>query len=92
MQDPFDIRAALEPHVRALTPLGSPEIAARNVEDLADEEKVVFNFLSLAPMHIDDVMGRCDLSAAQAAATLLHLELRGLVRQLQGKHFVRAVR
>ncbi len=92
VQDPFDIRAALEPYVHALAPLGMPDGPVAADGDLPDDEKIVFNLLSLAPVHIDDVMAQGALSAAQAAAVLLNLELRGLVRQLQGKHFVRAVR
>lgn len=91
VQDPFDIRAALEPYVRNLVPQITGEPAQTEPDDLTGEETTVFNFLSLAPVHIDDVMGRCDLSAAQAATVLLQLELRGLARQLQGKHFVRDV-
>lgn len=88
VQDPFDIRAALEPHLDGLTPPSTEATAVR--ANLSTEETAVFNVLSLAPLPIDDVMGQSDLSAAQTARVLLQLEMRGLVRQLQGKHFVRA--
>lgn len=92
VQDPFDIRAALEPYLKHLTPPAAATAAHAAGLDLNGDETAVFNLLSLAPVHIDDVMGQCNLSAASAASTLLNLELRGLVRQLHGKHFVRAVR
>lgn len=90
VQDPFDIRAALEVQSAGLQPLGSDPEAQRALPDLSLEETAVFNVLSLSPLHIDDVMAQCELTAAKAAQVLLQLELRGLARQLQGKHFVRA--
>ena len=53
-----------------------------------DEEKQVFSLLSLEGRHIDNLIENTDLSPAQVSATLLHLELRGLVRQLSGKMYI----
>lgn len=91
VQDPFDIRAALAPHTWDLAPMTAAAQTAPADDTMSDRERVVFNSLSLAPVHIDDVMGRCDLTAAEAAAALLNLEMQGFVRQLHGKHFVRAL-
>ncbi len=53
-----------------------------------DEEKQIFSLLSLEGRHIDNLIENSNLSPAQVSATLLHLELRGLVRQLSGKMYV----
>ena len=53
-----------------------------------DEEKKIFSFLSLEGRHIDNLIENSNLSPAQVSATLLQLELRGLVRQLSGKMYI----
>ncbi len=60
-----------------------PEITLDN-----DKERQVFSLLSLEGRHIDHLIENSDLSPAQVSATLLQLELRGLVRQLSGKIYV----
>ncbi|MEK9629511.1 MAG: DNA-processing protein DprA [Nitrospinota bacterium] len=53
-----------------------------------DVERQVFSLLSLEGSHIDNLIENSDLSPGQVSATLLQLELRGLVRQLSGKIYV----
>lgn len=53
-----------------------------------DVERQIFSLLSLEGCHIDNLIENSDLSPAQVSATLLQLELRGLVRQLSGKIYV----
>ena len=53
-----------------------------------DKERQVFSLLSLEWRHIHHFTENSDLSPAQVSATLLQLELRGLVRQLSGKIYV----
>jgi DNA processing protein len=52
-------------------------------------EQNIYDFLSPAPMHIDDVADRAGCSASDALVNLLGLECKGLIRQLPGKRFVR---
>jgi DNA processing protein len=63
--------------------MDTPEIKLDN-----DKERQVFSLLSLEGRHIDHLIENSDLSPAQVSATLLQLELRGLVRQLSGKIYV----
>ena len=58
---------------------------------MSPDEKRVFNFLSMAPSHIDDITEECGLTASRAASALMTLELKGLIRQLSGKQFIRRV-
>mgnify|MGYP002630482978 CR=1 FL=1 len=60
-----------------------PEIELDN-----DQERRVFSLLSFEGRHIDNLIENSNLSPAQVSATLLQLELRGLVRQLSGKVYV----
>lgn len=67
---------------------GSGAAGAPDKKMSADEKKV-FNFLSMVPVHIDDIIEQCDLTASRAAGALMTLELNGLIRQLSGKQFIR---
>jgi len=53
-------------------------------------EQNIFEQLSMAPLHIDDVAERTGCSASDALVNLLSLEFKGLIRQLPGKLFVRS--
>ncbi|MCL5022748.1 MAG: DNA-processing protein DprA [Nitrospirae bacterium] len=55
--------------------------------EISDEEKRLCDILTGEPMHIDTVSRQLSLSPAQALATLLDLELKGVVRQADGKRF-----
>jgi DNA processing protein len=55
-----------------------------------DEEQKIFDALSTDPIHIDDLAQKLDKNTYSLLATLLSLELKGAVRQLAGKMFVKA--
>jgi len=57
--------------------------------DLAAEQMAVYKTLGDDPTHIDAITDACGLPAHQVASTLMLLELRRVVTQLPGKHFVR---
>lgn len=58
--------------------------------DLTDAERAIFQKLSAdEPQHIDDLASDCKLSAADAAAALLGLEMRDLVRKLPGNSYMK---
>lgn len=66
-----------------------PEAAAPAPSDLTPEECSILEVLSLQQRHVDEVIEECDLPAARASASLLMLELKGLVRRLPGSMFMR---
>jgi DNA processing protein len=72
-----DVSTVARPTHFALDEL--PLNEARLLENLTDE-----------PIHIDTLCARCDFDTSVALVNLLELEFKGLVRQLGGKHFVRA--
>ena len=59
---------------------------------LTPEERKLVDELSPYPVHIDRLVRRLSLSAAQISALLLQLELKGLVTQSPGKFFTKSER
>jgi DNA processing protein len=64
------------------------EVVESQVKFDNDQEKKIFSLLSLEGRHIDSLIENSNLSPAQVSATLLQLELRGLIRQLSGKLYI----
>jgi DNA processing protein len=59
-----------------------------NTADLTTIERQIFSVLTNEEKHIDFIIENSTLSPAEVSATLVQLELKGLVRQLEGKLFV----
>ncbi len=56
---------------------------------LDESEQKIYDILSDYPMHIDHIVRKGDMNPARVSSILMQMELRGLVRQLAGKRFVR---
>jgi DNA processing protein len=56
---------------------------------LEDNEKRVYDLLGDYPVHIDDIAREGNMEPGTASAVLMRMELKGIVRQLPGKLFVR---
>ncbi|NIM97467.1 MAG: DNA-protecting protein DprA [candidate division Zixibacteria bacterium] len=73
---------------------GGPSVSyvqkERDVSRLSETEKSIFELISNQPYHIDKIASQASVGVPQALSTLLSLELKGLVKQLSGKMFVRA--
>ena len=67
----------------------SPETAARPLPPLSDEERRVFGAIDATETSIDDIAARSELPSRVVSSTLMQLELKRLVKQLPGKHFVK---
>ena len=57
--------------------------------NLTDEEKAVYEILSIQEVGIEDIIAQTGLPAHTVSTILLHLELKKLARQLPGKQFVK---
>ncbi len=55
--------------------------------EFSDREKAIINIMTEEPMHIDEITRRCGRPISEISSILLELELKGAVRQLQGKRF-----
>ena len=58
--------------------------------DLTPEEAAIIALLSATETGIEDIIRQAKLPSQVVATTLMRLEMRRLVKQLPGKHFVRA--
>ncbi|MBI4777506.1 DNA-protecting protein DprA [Candidatus Desantisbacteria bacterium] len=61
----------------------------KDITELLDIEEKVYSLVQDEPQHIDYLIYTSGMSAGQIASILLQLELKGFVRQLPGKMFVR---
>lgn len=60
---------------------------------LDDEEKKVLSLLSLDhPMHIDKIAEKSFIRISKLLASILSLEMKGLVEQLPGNHYIKKIR
>jgi DNA processing protein len=55
----------------------------------SEAERLIFDCLNKEPIHIDELITQSDLSAGNINASLVSLQLKGLVKQLPGSFFVR---
>ena len=58
-------------------------------EDLSIFEEKLYSAIEFQPLHIDEIANLTGLNVSECLTTLLTLELKGYVRQLPGKNFVR---
>ena len=61
----------------------------QSLPSMTDEERSVFDNLSAEPKHIDAIMAESGRAPGRLGGILTTLELKGLVKQLPGKYFVR---
>lgn len=64
--------------------------AARAILPGDATEAALLTVLSDQPLHVDEISQRSDLPIAQVSASLTLMELKGLVRQVGGMHYVLA--
>jgi len=57
---------------------------------LGQEEQTLYNFISLEPTSLEDVICQSSFAPAEVMSILLSLEIKGVIRQLPGVHYVRA--
>ena len=85
---PMPVRAELMP-VESASP---EERAALAEEGLGPTERPIFALLSVdEARHVGDLVEHSGLSSSEVLAALFDLELKGVVRQLPGKQFVKVL-
>ncbi|OGW38900.1 MAG: DNA protecting protein DprA [Nitrospirae bacterium GWC2_56_14] len=68
---------------------GKPANAARDLPSLTGDEEPVFRQITNEPKHIDILMKESNTTPAKISGALVTLELKGLVRQLPGKYYIK---
>lgn len=87
---PASVRTQLLPAVAASEDDGKPASGVLFEESLTPDQKKVFEILRAdEALFVDSICGSVELPQPRVLATLLELEMNGLVRQLPGMNFVR---
>ena len=63
-------------------------VAEKTLPEMTDDEKRFYNYLGNEPKHIDVISRENNISVNKTLSILLSLELKGVVRQTEGKNFV----
>lgn len=82
-----DVIEELAPKLKRLVISSSVSNEKKTLLEINDEEKAICNILSEEPKHIDNISRELNMPVAQLSGMLLSLELKGVVRQLDGKRF-----
>ncbi len=80
---PFEVQSSLEESVQEGKNIASVE--------LNEKERNIISLIHLEECHIDQMIENSGLSPAVVSATLLQLELKGLVRQVEGNKFIATI-
>jgi DNA processing protein len=56
---------------------------------LDEYERTIYDIIGDYPIHIDQIARLSNLKPGEVSSTLMRMELKGIVRQLPGKTFVR---
>jgi DNA processing protein len=77
--------------LRMNTPLQQREKSKieKDSSQLSEQEKSIYDLMTGEPYHIDKIAKDIHVTTSQALSTLLSLELKGFIKQLSGKMFVR---
>lgn len=70
---------------------GEAEQMALPMESLSESEQKIVALLSLEPVQVDEIIGKCDMPAPMVAGALTILEMKGAIRRLPGNAYVRAL-
>jgi DNA processing protein len=85
---PTEVRAELFP----VEPTTVEERTSLFEASLSPVEKTLYALLSTdEPRHVDELVEKSELSSSAVLATLFELEMKGIVRQMPGKQFVKVL-
>jgi DNA processing protein len=64
------------------------EISAEKFS-LSEEEQIIYKIISNQPIQIDEIIEVSKLSASKVSGILLNLELKDLIKEIEGKKFIK---
>lgn len=59
----------------------------KTMDSMNNDEKTIYGSLTNGPMHIDSIIRDMNMPSGRTLSTLLGLELKGMIRQAEGKLF-----
>ncbi|MBI2446989.1 MAG: DNA-protecting protein DprA [Candidatus Omnitrophica bacterium] len=96
VENSADVLEELGPILRQYIPGSGSKDGNQNTDPMMfpkmdKTQSQIFSVLSQEPAHIDEITDRCKLTAQAVSSSLVVLELKGLIRQLPGKMFVKVL-
>jgi DNA processing protein len=83
---PTEIRAELFP----METTSTEDRAVLFEQSLSPVEKKLYDLIRVdAPIHIDELLETTGLNSSETLAALCEMEMRGIIRQMPGKQFMR---
>jgi DNA processing protein len=82
-----DVIEELKPQIRGILKEDRKSVE-RCLPQMTESEKSMFVCLDNEPKHIDAIIRETEKSSSEALSILLSLELKGIVRQIDGKRFI----
>ncbi len=61
----------------------------KELPEISDIEKMIYDIIGDYPMHIDQIKKKGNIASGDLSGTLTKMELKGIIKQLPGKMFVR---
>lgn len=86
IQSVEDILVELEAHFKKR---GAKKRKPDTELQLSGDEKIIMGILSENPLYIDKISAQAKMPSQSISSILLGLELKGMVKQLQGKQFIK---
>lgn len=81
-----DVVEELRPQLRGV--LREDRMKSENTPgEMNEDEKTLYKLLTSGPRHIDSIIREMNITSGRALSMLLNLELKGVIRQSEGKHF-----
>ncbi len=77
-----------EIHVALPRKTAEKEMVKENTS-LKEEEKTIYQIITKEPIQIDEIIGASKLSAGKVSEILLSLELQDLIKEIEGKRFIK---
>lgn len=74
---------------REKSPSGREKPGTIPFPPLEQSERAIYDRIGVYPIHVDDIVREGKMNAGEVLGILLRMELKGLIRQLPGKMFVR---
>jgi DNA processing protein len=68
--------------------INTKEISAEKFS-LSEEEQIIYKIISNEPLQIDEIIEVSKLSASKVSEILLNLELKDLIKEIEGKKFIK---
>jgi DNA processing protein len=93
VQKAEDILEEIAPHLRGLKNSINNDFSAKGLSidttglEITGEEKAICNVLGIEPRHIDIISREAGIQTGKALGILLGLEIKGIVKQAEGKRF-----